>query len=319
MNSKAGLFLGLGLLSVAVGGALGADVRPGVPQLLETSGAVTCAVPATFSANGVPKQVLFLSDGGGIAVKWEGQPSRLVWPRAQMKGGEQRAAGVVLATNFGVMASVDGTSVRYTSPFLFSLVTPYGWVKEQDGLWSLGDNGAFSRSGLPIAPWRTVVGFAPSTNYLYGPNLLWVGAAAGFNYTRGLYQAVNVAGRAYPTYALSDYQRVSAICGVSGGYLMVYNGLLLRHRDSTDPLAPLFTDSGLTPDNYSLQSLKYGPNNIDAVAYVGRTLWLNLQSQAPTSLFMPGTIRHAAVDPDRHQLIVSTSAGVFGVPYMLGA
>src|SRR5205823_3342291 len=149
-------------------------------------------------------------------------------------------------------------------------------------------------------------------------NLLWVGAAAGFNYTRGLYQAVIVGSRTYPTYAISDYQRVSAICGVSGGYLMVYNGQLLRHHDSTDPLAPLFTDSGLAPDNYSLQSLKYGPNNVDAVAYIGRTLWLNLQSAAPTSLFMPGIIRHVAVDTDRRQLIVSTSSGVFGIPYTLG-
>src|SRR5204862_3895658 len=168
MNSKAGLFLALALLSITAGAARATEVRPGVPQLLETSGAVTCAVPATFSANGVPKQVLFLSDGGGIAVKWEGQPSRLVWPRAQMKGGEQRAAGVVLATNFGVMASVDGTYVRYASPFLFTMVSPFGWVKDQDGLWSLGEDGSFSRSGLPIAPWRNVVGFAPSANYLYG-------------------------------------------------------------------------------------------------------------------------------------------------------
>jgi hypothetical protein len=289
-----------------------------VPQLLVPDTSVTCVVPATFTASGAPKQVLFLSNGSGISVKWEGQSTRVAWPRAQMKGGEQRAAGVVLATNFGVMASLDGTYVRYASPFLFTMVSPYGWVKDQDGLWNLGDDGMFSRSGLPIAPWRNVIGFAPSTNYLYGPNLLWVGAAAGFNYTRGLYQAVLVGGRTYPTYLLPDYQNVTAICGVTGGYLMVYMGELLRHHDSTDPLAPLFTDAGLTPDNYALQSVKYGPNNIDAVACVGRTLWLNLQSAAPTSLFMPGTIRHVAVDIDRHELIVSTSAGVFGVPYTLG-
>src|SRR6476661_6936805 len=98
-------------------GAAAADVGSGLPQLLDPSTSVTCAVPATFAANGVPKQVLFLSDGGGISVKWEGQASHLVWPRAQMKGGEQRLAGVVLASNFGVLASVDGNYVRYTSPF----------------------------------------------------------------------------------------------------------------------------------------------------------------------------------------------------------
>src|SRR5689334_16603812 len=103
MISKAELFIALGLLTVAVGAARAADVRPGVPLLLDPSTSVTCAVPATFAASGVPKQVLFLSDAGGISVKWQGQPSHVVWPRAQMKGGEQRAAGVVLATNFGVM------------------------------------------------------------------------------------------------------------------------------------------------------------------------------------------------------------------------
>jgi hypothetical protein len=314
MISKAGLCLALGVVTA---GAAAADVRPGVPQLLDPSTSVTCAVPTTFAANGIPKQVLFLSDGGGISVKWEGQASRLVWPRAQLKGGEQRPAGVVLASNFGVLASVDGTYVRYTSPFLFTMVSPFGWVKDQDGLWTLGDNGAFSRTGLPVAPWRNVVGFAPSTNYLYGANLLWVGAAAGFNYTRGLYQAVIVGGRTYPTYLVPDYRNVSAICGVSGGYVMVYNGQILRHHDSSDPFAPLFTDSGLPPDTYSLQSLKYGPNNVDAIAYVGRTLWLNLQSSAPSSLFMPGVIRHVAIDANRQELIVSTSAGVFGVPYTL--
>ena len=56
---------------------------------------------------------------------------------------------------------------------------------------------------------------------------------------------------------------------------------------------------------------------MDAVACIGRTLWLNLGSPAPTAVLMPGAIRHVANDPDRHELIVSTSAGVFAVPYTL--
>jgi len=314
MNFRTGLSIALGLLSFTA--AQAAVVRPGAPQLLDASPS-TCAVPATFAVGGVPTRVLFLAGLGGVSVKWDGQPVRVLWPRAQLKGGEQRPGGVFLATNFGVMDSVDGTYVRYCSPLLFSLVSPYGWVRDSAGLWSLSDDGHFSLVNLPIAPWRNVVGFAPSTNYLYGPNLLWVGTAPGFSYQKGLYQAVVVNGRTYPALGLPDFQRVTGICGITGGLLIVYNGTVLPHHDSADPYAPLFTDTGLTPGSYALQSLRYGPNDVDAVACIGRTLWLNLGSPAPTAVLMPGAIRHVANDPDRHELIVSTSAGVFAVPYTL--
>jgi hypothetical protein len=315
MNSRTGLFIALGLLTVTTARAGGA--RPGAAQLLNADPTVTCAVPATFPVGGVPTRELFLGTGSGVSAMWEGRPERLLWPRAQLHGGEQRAAGVILATNFGVLASVDGTSARYCSPFIFSLISPYGWAKDSDGLWNLTDSGGFSRTSLPIAPWRNVVGFAPSTNYLYGPNLLWVGSAVRFNYLPGLYQAVIVRGRSLPTYGLPDFQDVTGICGINGGFLMVYDGMVLRHLDSPDPTAPLFTDTGLTPGHYALQSLRYGPNDIDGVAYLGRTLWLNLGSASPTSIVMAGVIRHVANDADRHALIVSTSAGVFAVPYTL--
>ena len=99
---------------------------------------------------------------------------------------------------------------------------------------------------------------------------------------------------------------------------MVYDGMLLRHVDSADPNAPLFTDTGLSLGSYALTSLRYGPNDIDGAAYLGRTLWLNLGSSAPTSVVMAGIIRHVENDADRHALIVSTSAGVFALPYTLG-
>jgi hypothetical protein len=316
MNSKTGLFIALSLLTVPT--ARAAVVRPGAPQLLDADPSVTCVVPATFPVGGVPTRALFLSTGSGVSAMWDGRPERLLWPRAQLHGGEQCAAGVLLATNFGVLASVDGTYVRYVSPFMFSLVSPYGWAKDSDGLWNLTASGGFARTNLPIAPWRNVVGFAPSTNYLYGPNLLWVGSAVRFNYLPGIYQAVIVRGQSLPTYGLPDFQSVTAITGISGGMLMVYNGMVLRHLDSPDPNAPMFTDTGLTPGHYALQSLRYGPNEIDGVAYLGRTLWLNLSGSSPTSLVMAGTIRHVANDANRHALIVSTSAGVFAIPYTLG-
>jgi hypothetical protein len=316
MNSRTGLLIALGLLAVAT--ARAAEVRPGAPQLLDADPSVTCAVPATFPVGGVPTRALFLGTGNGVSVMWDGRPERLLWPRAQLRGGEQRAGGVILATNFGVLDSVDGTYARYVSPFIFSLVSPYGWAKDSDGLWYLTASGGFARTSLPVAPWRNVVGFAPSTNYLYGPSLLWVGSAVRFNYLPGIYQAVVVRGRSLPTYGLPDFQSVTALCGINGGLLMVYNGMVLRHLDSPDPNAPLFTDTGLTPGHYALQSLRYGPNDIDGVAFLGRSLWLNLGSPTPTSLVMAGVIRHVADDVDRHALIVSTTAGVFAVPYTLG-
>lgn len=306
----------LGLLSVTA--ARAAVVRPGVPQMLDPDPSVTCAVPATFLKGGQPARALFLSTYAGICAKWDGQPERLLWPRAQLKGGQQCPAGMFLATNFGVLHSVDGTYARYYSPFHFMLVTPFGWAKEYDGLWSLNAGGGFSRTGLPIAPWRNVTGFTPSTNYLYGPNLLWVGSAAYFDYTPGVYQAVFVNGRSLPTLGIPDFESVTAICGTTGGFLMVYNGMLLRHQDSADPNAPLFTDTGLSLGRYSLTSLQYGPNDVDGVAYLGRTLWLNLGSAAPTTIVMAGDVRHVETDANRQELIVTTSAGVFAIPYTLG-
>ncbi len=316
MNCRSGLCLALGLFSITA--ARAAQVRPGVPALLDPNPAVSCIVPATFPVNGAPARALFLATGMGVAVKWDGQPEQLLWPRALLKGGEQRPSGVYLATNFGTLCSANGMYVRFCSPLIFTLVSPFGWVRDLDGLWNLTDSGAFARSGLPIAPWRNVTGFAPSTNYLYGPNLLWVGSAAYFNYQRGFYQAVNVGGRSLPTYGLPDYLDCTGVCGITHGYVIVYDGRVMQHLDSTNPNAVEYTDSGLTPDNYALQSLRYGPNDVDAVAYVGRTLWLNLGSSAPTSLFMPGAVHYVANDADRHQLVVSTSAGVFAVPYTLG-
>ena len=165
MNSRTGLFIALGVLTATT--ARAAVVRPGVPQLLDADPSVTCAVPATFTVRGAPTRALFLGTYSEISAMWDGQPERLLWPRAQLRGGQQCAAGVLLATNFGVLDSVDGTNARYVSPFLFSLVTPYGWARDFYGLWNLNANGGFSLSNLPIAPWRNVTGFAPSTNYLY--------------------------------------------------------------------------------------------------------------------------------------------------------
>jgi hypothetical protein len=316
MTTRTGLLLAVGVLTATA--AQAANVRPGVPQLLDPDPTSTCVVPSSFYAGGALKRVLYMGLLGGIAAKTDGQPTRLIWSRAQLKGGEQRGAGLFLATSFGVMHSMDGSQVRFVSMNKFSLVTPYGWVMDGAGLWNLSEDGFFNRSSLPIAPWRNVVGIAPSTNYLYGPNLLWVGTSTGYSYyQRGLYQAVKLNGITYPTYGIPDHQRVTAVCGVTGGYLMVYNGLVLLHQDATDPYALEYTDTGLVPDSYALQSLSYGPNDIDAVAYVGRTLWLNLKSSAPTSVVMPGAIRHVAVDAGRRELIVSTGAGIYALPYAL--
>jgi hypothetical protein len=321
MKTRSSLVLAVGVLMGTA--AQAADVRPGAPQLVDPDTTVGCVVPGMFSAGGATKRTLFMSTGGGIAVKQDGQASRLLWGRATLWGGEQRASGVFLATSFGLMHSADGLQARYLASGRFSLVTPYGWVKEGDGLWRLSDTGLFSRSGLPVAPWRGVVGIAPSTNYLYGANLLWVGSTSGYSYyynfyQRGLYQAIFANGTTVPTIGLPDYQRVSGICGVTGGYYMVYNGMVLHHQDVADPYALLYTDTGLSPASYALQSLRYSTTDIDAVAYVGRTLWVNLGSVAPTSVQMPGTIRYVTVDSARRELIVSTSAGVYAVPYSLG-
>jgi hypothetical protein len=316
MTTRTGLFLAMSaLLSSA---AQAANVRTGTPQLLDTDQSASCVVPASFSSGGTMQRALFVGTGIGIVLKREGQPTRLLWSRSSLKGGEQKAAGVFMATSFGLIYSPDGFQVRYLTSARYSLVTPYGWVKDGDGLWNLSDQGIFSRSGLPVAPWFNVTGIAPSTNYLYGPNLLWVGTAGSFNYyQRGIYQAVVVNGISYPTYGLPDFQRVTGICGVTGGHLMVYNGMILHHQDVTDPYALLYTDLGLPTDNYTLQSLRYGPNDVDAVAYVGRTLWLNLTGGTPTPLVMPGTVRYVTIDPSRRELIVCTSAGIFTVPYSL--
>ena len=216
------------------------------------------------------------------------------------------------------MFSSDSSQVRYLSSARFTLVTPYGWVKDGDGLWNVSQDGVFNRSALPVAPWRNVVGIAPSTNYLYGPNLLWVGTGTNYYYyQKGLYQAVWVNGITYPTLGIPDYQRVSSLCGVTGGYLMVYNGSVLLHKDVADPYGLLYTDIGVPADNYTLQSLRYGPTEVDAVAYVGRTLWYNLAGGTPTSLVMPGTIRYVAIDSGSRQLLVCTSLGTYAVPYSL--
>jgi hypothetical protein len=320
MKTRTGLFLALLMVTAA---AHAADVRPGTPQLLDPDTTVSCVVPTSFAVGGVPKRSLFMSTGGGIAVKQDGLPTRLLWGRATLYGGEQRTAGAFLATSYGLMHSTDGAQTRYLSSSRFPLVTPYGWVKDGDGLWTLSDTGLFNRSPLPVAPWRGVVGIAPSINYLYGPNLLWVGTTSGYSYyysfnQRGMYQAVWVNGTTYPSIGLPDYQRVSALCGVTGGYYMVYNGMVLRHQDLADPYALLYTDTGLTPDTYALQSLRYSATDIDAVAYVGQTLWVNLGSVAPRSVRMPGSIRYVAIDSVRKELIVSTSAGVYALPYTLG-
>src|SRR5260370_11644795 len=264
-----GLFIAVGVLSISV--ARAAQLRPEAPHLVDPNPSVPCVVPATFPANGSPTRVLFLATGSGVNVRWDGQPERLLWPRAQLKGGEQRPAGVFLATNFGVLDSPDGTYGRFSSFSRFTLVSPYGWVADAAGLWEVNDNGTFRRSGLAVASWRNVVGVGASTNYLYGPNLLWVGTALGFSYQQGLYQAVNVFGRPYAALGLPQPvdQLVTGICGVNGGLMIVYSGLVLRHLDSTAPYAPQFTDTGLPPQNYALQSLRYQPNDIDAVAYAG--------------------------------------------------
>jgi hypothetical protein len=314
MKTGIGLITAIGML---VGGsAQAAVVQPGAPQLLEAHTGVTCVVPATFPVGGSPTRVYYMGASTGLMMKREGQPLQYI-TRGAINGGEQRSTGVYLANSYGVLYSPDGASLRYLAPAMrFLLVSPYGWVKDADGLWNLEENGTFTRSSLPVAPWRNVVGFAPSTNYLYGANLLWVGTAStGFYYQRGLYQAVFVNGRSYPTPGLWDHYRVTDVCGVTGGHYMVYSGMVLRYRDAYDPFAALYTDAGLPPDSYKLQSLKFGPNDIDAVAYAGRTLWFNLGAASPTSVFMPGVIRHVAVDPAWRQLIVSTSAGVYAIPY----
>src|SRR5688572_6704632 len=105
MTTRTGLLLACGLLASTA--AQAASVRPGVPQLLDPDPTSTCVVPATFAAGGATRRVLFLGLYGGIAAKPEGQPARMVWSRAQLKGGEQRSAGLFLATSFGVMHSMD--------------------------------------------------------------------------------------------------------------------------------------------------------------------------------------------------------------------
>jgi hypothetical protein len=316
MISRLGLFLTVGVLMGSA--AQAATVRVGAPLLLDADTSAWCVVPATFQSGGVSKRVFYLSVSSGIAVKPEGQPSRLLYYRASIKGGEQKAAGVFLATSYGLMYSADSSQVRYLSSARFTLVTPYGWVKDGDGLWNVTEDGLFNRATLPVAPWRNVVGIAPSTNYLYGPNLLWVGVATNYNYyQKGLYQAVVVNGISYPTLGIPDFQRVTGLCGVTGGYLMVYNGSVLLHKDIADPYALLYTDTGVPADNYSLQSLRYGPTDVDAVAYVGRTLWYNLAGGTPTSLVMPGTIRYVTIDSGSRQLLVCTSLGTYAVPYSL--
>jgi hypothetical protein len=319
MNSRTGLFIAA--VGVAVcSSARAANVRPGSPQLLDACPAIQCVVPATFQSGNLSSRVLFVNIAGSLYVKRDNQPLRLLTARATLKGGEQRPSGVYLATSYGLMYSGDGSQLRYLSSASYMLVSPFGWAKDSDGLWKLADDGSFSRVNLPIAPWRNVIGFAPSTNYLYGPNLIWVGTSATyFPLVRGLYQAVFVNGHNYPALGLPDFQRVTAVCGITGGHYMVYSGMIYRHRAVADPFAPLYEDTGMPVDSYSLQSLQYGPNDVDAVAYVGRTLWLNLGSQAPTSVFMPGAIRNVAVDTIRRELIVSTAAGLFTVPYALGS
>jgi hypothetical protein len=316
MTTRTGLFLALSALLGSA--AQAANVRTGTPQLLDADTSATCVVPANFSSGGTTQRALFMSTGIGIVLKREGQPTRLLFSRSTLKGGEQKASGAFMATSFGLIYSPDGLQVRYLAGNRYSMVSPFGWVKDGDGLWNLSDQGVFTRTGLPIAPWYNVSGIAPSTNYLYGANLLWVGTAGNFNYyQRGIYQSVVVNGISYPTYGLPDFQRVTALCGVSVGYYMVYNGSILHHQDVSDPYALLYTDTGLPVDNYALQSLRYGPNDVDAVAYVGRTLWLNLGSGVPTSLVMPGTVRYVTIDASRRELIVCTSAGTFVVTYTL--
>src|SRR5438876_12296981 len=105
MNFRTGLSVALGLLSITA--ARAAVVRPGAPQLLDPSPS-TCAVPATFAVGGVPTRVLFLAGLGGVGVKWDGQPVRVLWPRAQLQGGARRAGGVFRAINLGVLECGDG-------------------------------------------------------------------------------------------------------------------------------------------------------------------------------------------------------------------
>src|SRR5437867_10472422 len=111
MISRLGLFLTVGVLMGSA--AQAATVRVGTPQLLHGDTSAWCVVPATFQSGGVSKRVFYLSISSGIAVKPEGQPSRLLYYRAAIKGGEQKAAGVFLATTYGLMYSADSSQVRY--------------------------------------------------------------------------------------------------------------------------------------------------------------------------------------------------------------
>ena len=285
------------------------------------SPAIQCVVPATFQAGNLSSRVLFVNLAGSLYVKRDAPAAASPHSTSDVKGGEQRPSGVFLATSYGLMHSRDGTQLRYLSADPISSSRPSAGIKNSDGLWNLADDGSFSRSSLPIAPWRNVIGFAPSTNYLYGPNLIWIGTSANTFpiYARGLYQAVFVNGRSYPALGLPDYQRVTAVCGITGGHYIVYSGHgLPPPRRSRSVCAALRgdcnADGQLQPPEPDLS-----PNDVDAVAYVGRTLWLNLGSQAPTSVFMPGAIRHVAVDAVRRELLVSTAAGLFTVPYTLGS
>jgi hypothetical protein len=315
MNARNVWCYALGVLLCST--ARAAPLRPGTPRLLDPEVTTTCVVPATFTTDGTPRRVLFFGSAAGISVKPEGKPTRLLWSRLQLRGGEQRSSGVFLASSVGLLYSPDGVQSGFIGTARFSLVTPFGWVWEPDGLWSLSDQGFFSRVGGPSPSWRAVTGVAPSSNYLYGPNLLWVGIAPGLNVQRGLFQVVVVNGASRSTYGIPDFQRVTALAGVTGGHCMVYSGLVLRHMESDDPLGLFYMDVGLPADRYTLQSLRFGPDDIDAVAYVGRTLWVNLKSGQPTSIFLPGIIRCVALDPARRELLVCTSAGVYAVPYTL--
>src|SRR5260370_3895621 len=105
MHWRTGLFIAAGLLAITT--ARAAEVRPGVPQLLDADPTVTCAVPATFPVGGVPTRELFLGTASGVSAMWDGGPERPLWPRAQLRCGEQRSSGVYLAVNFGVLRSVD--------------------------------------------------------------------------------------------------------------------------------------------------------------------------------------------------------------------
>ena len=88
MTSRIGLLLCHGRTAGPCGA--GWTVRAGTPQLVDADTSAWCVVPATFQSGGVSKRVLYLSVSSGIAVKPEGEPSRVIYYRAALKGGEQR-------------------------------------------------------------------------------------------------------------------------------------------------------------------------------------------------------------------------------------